>query len=168
NIKNSVDALPVITRKDSIELFKKYGVYTERELHSRFNILCENYIKTVNVEGRLTSFMGKTMILPAAVRYQGEDATAVNAAKTAGVDNSAQLDLLKTLTGSITELQKSLAHLDHELEHHGGDMFGHAKHMRDKVLTAMADVRKVADRLETMVADDLWPIPTYREMLFIK
>src|SRR5262249_52848429 len=87
NIKNSVDALPVITRKDSVELFKKFGVYSERELQSRFTILCENYIKTINVEGRLTSLMGRTMILPAAIRYQGEVATAVNAAKAAGVDN---------------------------------------------------------------------------------
>src|SRR5207247_9234009 len=103
NIKNSVDAFPVITRKDTIELFKKYGVYSERELQSRFNILAEHYIKTVNVEARLTSFMGRTMILPAAIRYQGEVATAVNAAKTAGVDNSAQVDLLRTLTGAITD-----------------------------------------------------------------
>jgi len=168
NLKNTVDSLPVITRKDSVELFTKYGVYSERELQSRFTILCENYIKTVNVEGRLTSFMGRTMILPAALRYQGEVATAVNAAKTAGVDNGAQMELLKTLTGAITELQKGLSHLDHELGHSDGDVFGHTKHMRDKVLPSMMDVRKAADKLEGMVADDLWPIPTYREMLFIK
>jgi len=168
NIKISVDAVPVITSKDTIELFKKYGVYTERELKSRFNILAEHYIKTVNVEARLTSLMGRTMILPAAIRYQGEVATAVNASKAAGVDNSAQAEFLRSLTASITELQKSLSHLDHEMEHHGGDILAHAKHMRDKVLPAMSDVRKAADRLELIVADDLWPIPTYREMLFIK
>jgi glutamine synthetase len=168
NIRNSVDAFPVITRKDTVELFKKYGVYSERELQSRFNILTENYIKTVNVEARLTSLMGRTMILPAAIRYQGEVATAVNASKAAGADNGAQAELLRSLTGSITDLQKSLSHLDHEIDHHGGDVFGHAKHMRDKVLPAMADARKATDKLELMVADDLWPIPTYREMLFIK
>ncbi len=84
-----MDALPVILRKDTIELFTKYKVYSERELQSRFAILCENYVKTVNIEGQLTSMMARTMILPAALRYQGEVAAAVNATKAAGVDNSA-------------------------------------------------------------------------------
>jgi glutamine synthetase len=168
NFKNTVDALQVITRKDSIELFGKFRIYNERELQSRYTILTENYIKTVNVEGRLTSYMGKTMILPAAIRFQGELASAVNSAKSAGVDNGSQLELLRTLTGGITELQKALTHLDHELGHTGGDLLSHAKHMRDRVLPAMSDVRKVADRLEGIVADDLWPIPTYRELLFIR
>src|SRR5262245_25312484 len=83
NLRNSVDALPVILRKDSVELFGKYRVYSERELHSRFNILCEGYVKTVNVEARLTSLMAKSMILPAALRYQGEVAQAVTATKAA-------------------------------------------------------------------------------------
>jgi glutamine synthetase len=168
NLKNTVEALPVILRKDTIELFGKYGVYSERELHSRFNILCENYIKTLNVEARLTNYMGRTMILPAAIRYQGEVAQSVSAAKQAGVDVSSQMDLLRNLTASIAELQKALAHLEHEMAHHAGDVYEHAKHMRDRVLPAMNEVRAVADRLETIVADDLWPIPTYREMLFIK
>ena len=168
NLKNAVDSLPIITEKETIELFKKYGVYSEGELKSRFVILCENYIKTINVEGRLTSFMGKTMILPACLRYQAQVAEAVNATKAAGVDNSSQIDLLKSLTAMINDLQKSLSHLDHEISHHGGDVYEHAKHMRDNVLPAMNEVRKYADKLEVMVADDLWPIPTYREMLFIK
>lgn len=168
NLKNTVEALPVIIRRDTIELFGKYGVYSERELHSRFNILCENYIKTINVEARLTNYMGRTLILPAAIRYQGEVAQAVNSAKQAGVDASAQMDLLRHLTSSITELQKALADLEHQMAHHHGDVYEHAQHMRDAVIPAMNEVRRVADRLETMVADDLWPIPTYREMLFIK
>src|SRR5262249_26251567 len=72
NLRNTVECLPVITRKDSIDLFTKYKVYTERELQSRLAILAENYIKTVNIEGQLTAMMAKTMILPAALRYQGE------------------------------------------------------------------------------------------------
>ncbi len=107
NLRNTVDALPVILRKDTIELFAKYRVYSERELHSRLAILGENYVKTVNIEARLTSMMARTMILPAALRYQGEVAGAVNATKTAGADNSAQVDLLKSLTATITEFQKA-------------------------------------------------------------
>jgi glutamine synthetase len=169
NIKNSVDALPVIIRKETVELFAKYKVYSERELQSRYAILSETYAKTINIEGQLTSMMARTMILPAALRYQAEVATAVNATKAAGVDNSSQLEFLKTLTASITELQTSGAALDKALAHHGdSDPFVHAKHMRDHVVTGMTKVRAAGDKLETLVADDHWPLPTYREMLFIK
>jgi glutamine synthetase len=169
NLKNTVDVLPLIVRKDSIELFTKYKVYSESELKSRFNILCEHYVKTVNVEARLTSFMGKTMILPACLRYQAEVAAATNATKAAGVDATAQLELLKVLTSSITALQSALATLDHALGHHAnGELIDHAAFFRDKVIPSMNAVRAAADKLETMVADDLWPIPTYREMLFIR
>ncbi len=169
NLKNTVDVLPVITRKDSVDLFGKYKVYSERELQSRLTILSENYVKTVNIEGQLTSVMARTMILPACLRYQGEVATAVNATKAAGVDNGPQLEFLKSLTATVGDFQKATAALDKALGHHAdGDAFAHAKAMRDSVLPAMAEVRKFGDKLETMVADDLWPLPTYREMLFIK
>jgi glutamine synthetase len=170
NVRNTVDSLPVITRKDSIDLFTKFKVYTERELHSRLAILCESYVKTVNVEARLTALMAKTMILPAALRYQGEVAQAVNATKAAGVaDHTAQLQLLQSLTGVVSDFQKAVGHLDSALAHHAsGDLLAHAKYFRDSVLPAMAKVRELGDKLEGMVADDLWPLPTYREMLFIK
>src|SRR5262249_13115265 len=97
NLRTTVDALPIILRKDSIDLFTKYKVYSERELQSRFAILAEHYVKTVNVEGRLMVMMAKTQIIPAAIKYQADVAGAVNATKAAGVDNSAQAELLKSL-----------------------------------------------------------------------
>jgi glutamine synthetase len=169
NLRNTVEVLPVILRKDTLDLFTRYRVYSERELQSRFNILSENYVKTVNIEGRLMSMMARTMILPAALRYQAEVAAAVNATKAAGVDNLPQADLLRNLTQTISGFQEATAVLDEALAHHGdGDPYAHAKHFRDEVLPAMNEVRKLGDKLETMVADDLWPLPTYREMLFIK
>ncbi len=169
NLKNTVDCLPVVLKKETIALFSKYKVYSEKELASRYNILAENYTKTVNIEGQLTSFIARTMILPACVRFQGEVATSVNATKAAGVDNSAQLEFLKTLTAAISDLQRAAAKLDKALNHHAeGDAFAHAKNMRDTVLPPMSEVRALSDKLETMVADDLWPLPTYREILFIK
>jgi glutamine synthetase len=169
NLRNTVDALPVIIRKDSIDLFTKYMVYSERELHSRYNILSENYVKTVNIEGQLTSMMARTMILPAALRYQAEVAQAASATKAAGVDNTSQVDLLRSLTATVSEFQSAVTALDKALCHHAdGDAFAHAKNSRDAILPAMNQVRALGDRLETMVADDLWPLPTYREMLFIK
>jgi len=169
NIKNTVDCLPVINKKEIIDLLTKYKVYTERELQSRFHILGENYIKTVNIEGQLMSYIARTLILPAALRYQGEVAQAVNATKAAGLDAAAQAEMLKTLSLTVSDFQKGITALEKALGHHAeGDAFAHAKHMRDQVIPAMAELRKQGDKLETMVADDLWPLPTYREMLFIR
>jgi glutamine synthetase len=169
NLKNTVDAIPTLVSKSTVDLFAKYKVLSERELNSRYTIFCESYVKTVNIEANLMVSMGKTMILPAAVRYQGEVATAVNAAKAAGVDCSAQMDHLKDLTGTLTTFQKALAALEKAHAHHAdGTPYDHAKHFRDHVLPKMTDLRTAADTLETMVADDLWPLPTYQEMLFLK
>jgi glutamine synthetase len=169
NLKNTVDAIPTIITKSSIELFGKYKVFTERELHARYTIFCEAYIKTINIEANLMVSIGRTMILPAAVRYQGQLATAVNATKAAGVDCDTQLDLLKDYTSTLTAFQKALAGLEQAQHVHAeGDAYAHAKHMRDGILPKMVDLRTAADKLETMVADDLWPLPTYQEMLFLK
>jgi glutamine synthetase len=169
NLRNTVEVLPVVLRKDTVELFGKYRVYNERELQSRQAILAENYVKTLNVEGRLTSVMSKTMILPAALRYQTEVAQAVTATRAAGVENGPQVDLLRSLSGTIGDLQTATAKLDKALSHQAeGDLLAHARHSRDHILSTMTEVRSVADKLETMVADDLWPLPTYREMLFIR
>jgi glutamine synthetase len=169
NLKNTVDALPIIVRKDSIELFTKYKVFSEAELKSRFIINCEHYIKTVNVEAKLTSFMGKTMILPACLRFQTEVANAVASTKAAGAEPTAQVELLKNIVALNSQLQSALSSLDHAIGHHAdGEPIDHAVYFRDKVIPAMNAVRSVADKLETIVADDLWPIPTYREMLFIR
>ncbi len=169
NLKNTVDCLPVIIRKDSIDLLTKYKVYTERELHSRYAIFAENYVKTVNIEGQLTSLMARTQILPAALRYQTEVAGAIAATKAAGVEVGGELELLKNLTHTIGELQKAIVHLDKALSHHAeGDPYHHAKHSRDEIIPAQNAVRGLGDKLEMVVADDLWPLPTYREMLFIR
>jgi glutamine synthetase len=169
NLRNTVDALPSIVTEASLELFAKYKVYSESELKSRYNILVESYVKTVNVEARLTSFMAKTMILPACLRYQAEVAGTAAASKTAGVEAPAATELLKNLNGLVSTLSAAIGKLDSALAHHAsGELIDHAKHYRDSVLSSMNEVRSAADKLETVIADDLWPIPTYREMLFIK
>ena len=138
-------------------------------MQSRFNILAEGYVKTVNIEGQMTAFMAKTMILPAALRYQQEVGESVAAAKAAGAATSpAGIEMLSTVVSTISDFGRAIGGLERRGHHGDGDLFGHAKHTRDGVLAAMLEVRKVGDKLETIVADDLWPIPTYREMLFIK
>jgi glutamine synthetase len=169
NFKNTVDSIPSLISPESIALFSKYKVLSERELHSRYEIFLENYKKTLNIEGQLTVSIAKTLILPASLRYQGEVATAVKAAKDAGVVVKNQEGLLKSIAGNIEELEGKIEALAAVLDHHAAaDALAHATFMRDTVLPAMNAVRKYADALETQVADDLWPLPTYREMLFIK
>jgi glutamine synthetase len=169
NIRNTVDSLSVGIRPESIELFRRYNVFNERELQSRFNIQCEGYVKTISVEARLTAMMARTMILPAAIRWQTEIANAVTAGKNAGAEVGPQTEVLKSLTTAIGAFQKASVDLDHAMAHHpAGDPLAHAKHARDAIVPAMSQVRTAADRLEGLVADDLWPLPTYRELLFIK
>ena len=168
NHKSTVDVLPVVTRKDTKELFAKYKVYTEKELDSRFIILAEAYVKTVNIEANTTAMMAKTMILPAALRYQKEVGESIAAAKAAGASAAGGLESFGTLISSINELTRSISGLEKVAHHHDEDAYAHAKHMKEQVLPAMLEVRKAADTLEGMVADDLWPLPAYREMLFIK
>jgi glutamine synthetase len=169
NMKNTVDTLPTIIKKEIVELLSKYKVYTERELHSRYHILAENYVKTVNIEALTMVYMAKTLILPAALRFQGQIAQTVSATKGAGIDNPSQTELLKSVTTLVGDFQKATAALEKASAHHvEGDAYAHAKSMRDTVIPAMVELRTLGDKLEGVVADDLWPLPSYREMLFIR
>ncbi len=169
NLKNTVDVLPVVIHKDTIKLFSKYGVYSEAELKSRFNILSEAYAKALIIEGKTALMMARTMILPAALRYQGELATSIAAAKSAGAASPAGVEILSTVVSGINELVAAIGKLDKAVSHESdGEPFEHAKHARKDIFPALAILREAADKLEGIVADDLWPLPTYREMLFIK
>jgi glutamine synthetase len=166
NFKTSVDALPAIASKESVALFGKYKVLSKRELQSRLEIYFEQYCMTVSVEARLTVEMAKTTIYPAAVRYQGELASTAASLKAIGYDfDSETLDKITSLTKGLTD---SVAALEKVMAHEGHTMLAEAKHACDKILPAMLEVRKYADALEGIVADDLWPLPTYQEILFIK
>ena len=113
--------------------------------------------------------MAKTMILPAAMRHQCEVAGSMNATKAAGVDVGSQLEELKTLVTTISKFQAAIKALEHAADHTATcDTYSHAKYMKESVVSKMEELRTHGDALETMVADDLWPLPTYREMLFIK
>jgi glutamine synthetase len=169
NLKNTVDAIPSLISKEAIALFSKYKVLTERELHSRYEIFSETYVKTINIEAQTMLVMAKTMILPAAVRFQGEVASTVASTKAAGADAGAASDLLKTLAAAISSFSTAIAALEKVAHAHPeGDTYAHAKYMRDSVIPKMTELRTWGDTLETLVADDLWPLPTYREMLFVK
>jgi glutamine synthetase len=168
NYRNTVDCLPLITEKCTIDLFTKYKVYTQRELESRSVIFAEAYVKVITIEAATMIEMAKTLILPAAIRYQSELATAVVRTKEAGIKTNPVSESLAVLTDCIGDFQKKIAAIEKVAGHHAdGEPYDHAKYARDKVLPAMVELRKIGDKLETIVADDLWPLPTYNEMLFL-
>jgi glutamine synthetase len=167
DLKTTPDALPYLIAPETKKLFEKYGVLSARELESRYDIYVEQYVKTIMTEAKLTYEIAQTMIFPAAVRYQNELASTCANLKLVGYEFDT--DTLDQVTALVKELQDSCAALKELLSHpHPEDKLEAAKHCRDDVLPAMMDVRSAADRLEGLVADDLWPLPTYQEMLFIK
>ncbi|OZF51859.1 glutamine synthetase III family protein [Rhodococcus sp. 14-1411-2a] len=167
NLRTTLDALPELISDSAMELFEKYKVFNHREMHSRYEIGLEQYALTVFVEARLTLEMGQTSILPAVVRYQTELAQNVSALKGAGVDD-VDMTALQAVSAPLAELRAALATLKAALEADpGGEALAEATHAKDELLPAMAAVRSAADTLEAMVADDLWPLPTYQEMLYI-
>src|SRR5262245_11104332 len=170
NRRTAIDSLPDLISTKSVKLFSKYGIFNERELHSRYEIFLENYKKTVNIESQLTIQIATRMILPAALRYQAQVAQAVAQLKAAGVTvPKSQGALLGELVEAIDDVQEATDRLTAATEESGeGDSLAHAKHSRDAIIPAMNAVRAAGDRLEGLVADDLWPLPTYQEMLFVK
>jgi glutamine synthetase len=168
NLKNTVEALPALLAPKNIAMFEKYGVLSAREVHSRYDIYMERYCKDINTESQAALAIAKTMILPAAYRYQGELAQTAASLK-AALGGDVDMGMLKKVTALVGDLEKNTAALEAAMgSHPHGDLAAEAKHFQAKVIPAMAAVREVADKLETIVADDLWPLPTYREMLFIK
>jgi glutamine synthetase len=169
NLKSSVDALPLITSKPSIDLFTKYKIYSKRELESRQEILLENYCKSINIEALTASLMAHTIILPAALGYQKSLSDAINSAKAAGASDPAQAALLRDLVDTISAFRKNAVELDKvtAAQPHG-DVLVHATYQRDVLLAKMKDLRTLGDKLELVVDDQCWPLPSYREMLFIR
>ncbi len=159
NLRTTPDALPWLIDKSTVALFKKYKVLSKRELESRYEVFTEQYAVKLNIEAETAAAIARTMLLPAAVRY-------LNELKATGLE-----ELIAELEPLVKELHFNLVKLeDANLADNQPDSSAPkwAAYMRDKVLTAMDDVREVADRLEGIVPDDLWPLPKYSEMLFIK
>src|SRR5690606_38402979 len=128
---------------------------------------------TVNIEGEMTAEMARTIVLPAAVRYLDDLLDAFHNYRQIGNGKSGEpkglQKLVEDLNADIDELVSALDHLDAQNAELGGeDVHSKAHHMRDNVTPAMAAVRAACDRLERRVPDDLWPLPRYREMLFVR
>ncbi len=165
NLRTTLDALPELLSDDAMELFSHYGVFSHREMHSRYEIALEQYALSIGVEARITLEMANTIILPSAVRYQTELATNLASLKAISVEGDRTT--FDEVSGSIADLRAGIAALRAALAHSDGSVGAEAGHAQDQLLPAMTAVRAAADRLEALVADDLWPLATYQEMLFI-
>ncbi len=159
NLRTTPDALPWLVDKQTVAAFKKYKVLSKRELESRLEVFTEQYAVKINIEAETAAQIARTMLLPAAVRH-------LNELKATGLD-----ELVAEVEPLVKELLFALVKLeDANLSDNQPDSSAMkwATYMRDTTIPAMDDVREVADRLEKLVADDLWPLPKYSEMLFIK
>jgi len=165
NLRTTLDALPELITDEAMELFSHYGVFSHREMHSRYDIALEQYALSIGVEARLTLEMSNTVILPAALRYQTELAN--NIASLKAVDAEADTSTLDEVSAAIKSLRAGISTLRATLAHDGGSTALEEAEHAAEFLPAMASVRAAADELESLVADDLWPLPTYQEMLFV-
>jgi len=156
NLRTTPDALPEVLADSSVAAFEKYDVLSKRELESRFEVWVEQYVLQANIEAETTASIARTLLVPAALRH-----LAVIEAAGVSVLEQELRELLDEFVGTIGELEAANIHPDSE----GLEL---AVYARDTQLAAMMRVREVADKLEKVVADDLWPLPKYSEMLFIK
>lgn len=162
NLRTTIDAVETLTHEKNLRLFNDLAILNERELVARQEIMYDIYFKTVNIEGETTEYMAQTAILPAAVTYLGE-------LEQAGPAGRAVQGLKAQVSNLTDELYDALHTLHAVNEELGGEeVHEKAHHMRDKVLPAMQQVRAAADHLEKVVSAKHWPMPTYRQMLFVK
>ncbi len=158
NLRQSPDALPWYIEPSTIEVFERYEVLSERELHSRYEVAVEQYVTTINIEAETAASIARTMLLPASVRWLGT-------LKEVGVEKlvAESEALVDEFVERIFELEA--ANLGHPED---AELIDEAKYVQNDVHSAMHAVREVADKLERIVPDDLWPLPKYSEILFIK
>jgi glutamine synthetase len=168
NLKNTVDALPEIVKPPVIKAFEKFKVLTEAELHARYEINLETYNKTINIEAQLMVLMANRYIAPAAFEYQTRLGQSVAAAKAGGAPSKEGRKMLAYVVKLVDQFRAQTDKLAAAIAHGGGSSEKHAKYSRDTVVPAMAKLRELGDQLELVVPHQIWPLPTYREMLFVK
>ena len=168
NIPSMVEAVDTLITPKSIRLFEKFGIFTEAELRSRAEILYETYAKTINIEALTMLDMADKQIMPAVMRYAKSLADTVNLIQTAGGDATVPLQMLKEVTGKLTEMKKAAEVLLEEETKASAMPRGKEQAFcyYEKVMAAMNGLRTPADELEKMVDKSFWPFPTYADLLF--
>ncbi len=157
NLRTTPDALPEVILASTVEAFARYHVLSERELHSRYEVWLEQYVTRANIEAETTESIGRTMLLPAALRHLA----LIEAADVSGLAARTKA-MIEAFVSALDGLSSANEYPD------GLEGLELAEYARDKQLDAMSTVREAADALESVVADDLWPLPKYSEILFIR
>ncbi len=168
NLLNSVEVIPVLSAKKTLDLFTKYRVLNKAEVHSRTNIFVHRYVEHLLIESEQMVLMGRTLILPAAIEHQRRLAETIEATEDAGVDCISQKVALKQFVDLVDRFMEKLDELAEADNHRQDDHVKQARYLKDKIIPLMTELRALSDELETLVAADLWPLPSYRELLFIK
>jgi glutamine synthetase len=167
NIPTTADALPHLMSDNIVGLFERTGVLSPVELESRYEVYAEQYNLAIEVEAKLVSDIAKTKIYPAAVAYLSELTHAASSVQDLGIELDASIT--KQVAEHANGLMAAVAKIDVEIAKHDfADTEAHMRHSADTLCPLMAEARDHGDALELLVADDLWPLPKYQEMLFIK
>ena len=166
--KDSVASFPILKARKNIDLFRKYGVLSKAELESRMHIGIEKFVKQLVIEAETMVSIARAQILPAALQHQAMVADAVAATEAAGVECPDSVVALREFVEMVASLRRLTAELEQASAYEDHDPLAHARQINERVRPIMAQLRAVADTLEAHVAADLWPLPTYRELLFLK
>lgn len=168
NIKSMVDAIPALTTDKAVALFEKFHVFTKAELESRAEIQYEAYAKAINIEAKTMIDIASKQIIPAVIKSTKSLADTVNAVSAAGAEASVQSELLSEISGLLSDtkvaLQK-LIDLDKKSEEvpEGAEL---AHYFHETIVPAMAELRAPVDELEMLVDKELWPMPSYGDLMF--
>lgn len=168
NIRSMIEAAGALTTEKAVKLFEKFGIFTETELESREEIIYETYAKTINIEALTMIDMAGKQIIPAVINYTKSLADTINAVKAAGCDASVQIGLLKETSGLLCEMKEALASLKQAEADASAmtDVREQAFFYKDTIMKIMAQLRAPADKLEMIVDKEMWPFPTYGELMF--
>jgi glutamine synthetase len=168
NLKDSVAAFTVLKARKNLDLFKRYGVLGKAEYESRIHIGVEKYVKQLAIEAETMVSIARGLVLPAALEHQRRVAEAVAATKAAGVDAGDTTMALREFVDLVNEFRRRTAEVEKLAAHHETDPMKHAAQMSRQLRPAMARLREAGDGIESLVATDLWPMPSYRDLLFLK
>jgi glutamine synthetase len=170
NLRTTADALPCYIADKNVKMFEKHHVYTAEEVHSRYEILMDEYCKTIHIEALTMLEMVKKDIYPAVTAYMGDIAGTIDSKKAACADIPCEFEiaLLKRLSSLSDNLYKKVQVLEEAVNStpDGSDIRLEANHCKDKIFIAMQEMRAVVDELETITAKDYWPYPSYTDLLY--
>lgn len=168
NCKSMVDAIPVLTADSTVNMYEKLGVMSRAELEARKEILFRQYAGVRNIEARTMIDMARKSIIPAIIRYTKELADTIAVVKNIGVDTTVQTEMLVTVTEKLNDIKKATDALEVAVTgaKETPDTENKAILYKTEVMSKMADLRKPVDELELIMPKDVWPMPTYGDLLF--